>query len=275
MKSQVIEPREDALVSIVMTSYNYGRFVHQAVKSVLDQTYRHFELLIVDDGSSDDSLDVLRSFDDPRVVLMSQANSGQAASWNRAYQHSNGELILFLDSDDFWRPSKIERMVEMHRAMRGRYSVMQHNLTVVGTGSEHSYRRILPAGDCFAEMKATGRLSYFVTSSGLGVPRWIAEKVFPIPEQLRISPDAFLTRSAFVYAPVMAIPEELGCLRLHGANAGMTQSQEFHDDLRRELIFPALNTFYSQRGIDYVYELPPQQNRLARLASRIARMLRR
>jgi glycosyltransferase involved in cell wall biosynthesis len=216
---------------------------------------------------------VLKTFDDPRIRLMPQSNAGQAASWNRAFKQSTGELILFLDSDDFWRPNKIERMVDMHLFMHARYSVLQHNLTVISNGKEHSYRRILPTGDCFAEMKATGRLSFFVTSSGLGVPRSIAEKVFPIPEQLRISPDAFLTRSAFVYAPVIAIPEELGYLRLHGANAGMSQPQEFHDDLRRELIFPALNEYYSRHGIDHVYTLP-KKGMLARVASRIVGRLR-
>lgn len=244
------------LVSVIMASYNYGRFVAEAVQSVLDQSYGHFELLIVDDGSKDDSVAVLERFQDPRITLMTQTNSGQAAAWNRAFQQSRGELILFLDSDDIWRPSKIERMVAWHRVMQGQYSVLQHNLTARSPQGDKTYRRTLRSGNCFEEMRATGELSYFVTSSGLGIPRWIGEKVFPIPQQLRISPDAFLTRVAFLYAPVISTPEELGYLRLHGANAGMTQPAEFHEELRRELIFPALNDYYARHGIDYRYVLP-------------------
>jgi glycosyltransferase involved in cell wall biosynthesis len=266
-------PAEQPLVSIILSSYNYGRYLRQAVDSVLGQTYEHFELLAVDDGSADDSVEILQSYQDVRLRVMPQTNAGQASAWNRGFAASRGELILFLDSDDWWESNKVERMVEMHRVMGGRYGVLQHNLAVLRDGTVYPYRRILPVGDCFAELKQTGRLSYFVTSSGLGVPRWIADKVFPIPETLRVSPDAFLTRAAFVYGPVMSIPELLGHLRLHGDNAGMTQSQEFHDNLRRDTIFPALNAFYRNNGVDFEYQAPVPDGRFRRLARRVSHRL--
>jgi len=261
------------LVSVILTSYNYAPYLRQAVDSVLGQTYENFELFAVDDGSTDGSPQVLESYSDPRMHVICQKNGGQASAWNRAYLQSKGELILFLDSDDWWEPAKIERMVAIHLAMQRGYAVLQHDLTVFRDGNEYPYRRILPSGDCLSEMRQTGRISFFVTSSGIGIPRWVAEKVFPVPEALRISPDAFLTRAAFVFGPVMSIPESLGHLRLHGGNAGMTQEQEFHENLRRETIFPALNEFYRKHSVAYEFKAPPRQNAVMRLARKILRRI--
>ena len=69
------------LVSVILTNYNYGRFIAEAIESVLGQTYSSFELIIVDDGSTDDSRKVIASFDDRRILTMFQGNRGQAAAF--------------------------------------------------------------------------------------------------------------------------------------------------------------------------------------------------
>lgn len=95
-------------VTVVMPVFNVERYLAIAIRSVLRQTYRHFELLIIDDGSTDDSLAIARSFRDARIRIIEQDNRGLAGARNTGIRHARGELIAFLDSDDAWRPRKLE-----------------------------------------------------------------------------------------------------------------------------------------------------------------------
>lgn len=100
------------LVSIIMPSYNTGRFIRESIESVLGQTCQNWELLIVDDGSTDDTLQVIKGVSDPRIRLFcNEKNSGAAVSRNRALREAKGRWIAFLDSDDLWHPEKLERQI--------------------------------------------------------------------------------------------------------------------------------------------------------------------
>src|SRR5438132_1625714 len=90
------------LVSVLVANYNYGAYVGQAIESVLGQTYGDFEVIVCDDGSTDNSCEVIGRYvrQDPRVKLVRKANGGMASSWNVAYRHSRGEVLCPLDSDD-------------------------------------------------------------------------------------------------------------------------------------------------------------------------------
>ena len=97
------------LVSVVMATYNMSRYLPLAVGSVLAQTYENIELLIVDDGSTDDTAKVVEPFlDDPRVKYRVQENKGQASAKNHGVRESSGEYIAFLDADDMWASEKID-----------------------------------------------------------------------------------------------------------------------------------------------------------------------
>ena len=102
------------LVSIIMPSYNTSRFIEETINSVLSQTYSDWELLIVDDCSSDDTDDVVQPFlADGRIrYLKNERNSGAAVSRNRALREARGKWIAFLDSDDLWMPEKLEKQIE-------------------------------------------------------------------------------------------------------------------------------------------------------------------
>ena len=106
-------------VSIVMPVWKSERYIAEAVKSVLGQTFEAFELLIVDDGSPDGSLDICRAFSDPRIRYLRQENRGLAAARNTGLRHARGEFIAFLDSDDIWEPEKLERHVAHLRSSPG------------------------------------------------------------------------------------------------------------------------------------------------------------
>ena len=100
------------LVSAIIPNFNYARFVCEAVESALAQTYDHLEVIVVDDGSSDDSLQVLKQFGD-RIRVIAQPNAGVAASRNNGAAASSGEFVAFLDADDLWAPDKIAAQVEV------------------------------------------------------------------------------------------------------------------------------------------------------------------
>jgi glycosyltransferase involved in cell wall biosynthesis len=100
------------LVSAIIPTYNRAHIICEAVDSVLIQTYPHIEVIVVDDGSKDDTLARLQKYGDT-IRVISQANAGPAAARNRGIAEARGDLIAFLDSDDIWLPTKIERQVAL------------------------------------------------------------------------------------------------------------------------------------------------------------------
>jgi glycosyltransferase involved in cell wall biosynthesis len=102
------------LVSCVLPVYDGQAYLAEAIESVLDQTYRPLELIVVDDGSTDDSAEIARSYGD-RLKLLTGDDDGPSASRNRGIRAAEGSLLAFIDYDDRWRPEKLERQVETLR----------------------------------------------------------------------------------------------------------------------------------------------------------------
>jgi glycosyltransferase involved in cell wall biosynthesis len=101
-----------ALVSVVTATYNMGRYIRETVDSILAQTHPRLELIVVDDGSTDDTAAVLAAYDDdPRVRIIRQQNAGQTAAKNRGLQEASGEFVGFCDADDHWLPDKLARQL--------------------------------------------------------------------------------------------------------------------------------------------------------------------
>lgn len=94
-------------ISVVMPIYHVEEFVGDAVQSVLDQTFTDFELICVDDGGTDASMDIVRGFSDPRIRIVCQENRGLAGARNTGIWNARGEFIALLDSDDAWHPEKL------------------------------------------------------------------------------------------------------------------------------------------------------------------------
>jgi glycosyltransferase involved in cell wall biosynthesis len=101
------------LVSVIIPAFNAERFIGETITSALSQTYRSFEIIVVDDGSSDQTASIVRQIQrrDNRLFLYQQENRGSADARNSGIAHSKGELIAFLDADDLWHPTKIEKQV--------------------------------------------------------------------------------------------------------------------------------------------------------------------
>lgn len=101
------------LVSIIMPSWNTSKWIGESIKSVISQTYQNWELIIVDDCSTDNTDDIVAAFNDNRIrYIKNEKNSGAAITRNRALREAKGEWIAFLDSDDVWVPEKLEKMID-------------------------------------------------------------------------------------------------------------------------------------------------------------------
>ena len=102
----------EGLVSVIMPSWNTADFIAESISSVLNQTYPDWELLIVDDCSTDNTDEIVALFDDPRIkYFKNEHNMGAALTRNRALREAHGEWIAFLDSDDLWTPDKLVRQL--------------------------------------------------------------------------------------------------------------------------------------------------------------------
>lgn len=99
-------------VSVILPVYNEEKYIAKAIESVLNQTLDDFELIIVNDGSSDDTLDIIRGFEDERIKLINQTNQGPGASRNNALEIACGECVMFLDGDDWYCPDALKTAYE-------------------------------------------------------------------------------------------------------------------------------------------------------------------
>lgn len=122
---------QKSLVSVIMTNYNtQEKYLREAIESVLGQTYSDFEFIIVDDGSTDDSVSIIESYDDKRIRLIRNAqNIGLTKSLNIAMKECKGEFIARMDSDDVCMPQRFEKQVEFLRK--------NQDVIVCGTGARH------------------------------------------------------------------------------------------------------------------------------------------
>jgi glycosyltransferase involved in cell wall biosynthesis len=123
------------LVSVIIPVYNGDRYIAQAVESVLNQTYHSYEVVVVDDGSTDDTQRILQGYGD-RLHAIWQENQGVAIARNRGIQASQGELVAFLDADDFFLPDKLAGQVAVFAA--------QPSLGIVHSG----WQRVNAQGEC-------------------------------------------------------------------------------------------------------------------------------
>src|SRR5687768_1406781 len=98
--------------SIIISSYNYGHFLREAIDSALNQTHANTEVIVVDDGSTDNSREIIASYRD-RIIPVLKENGGMASVWNAGFAVSRGDVILFLDADDILLPTAMEEAVKL------------------------------------------------------------------------------------------------------------------------------------------------------------------
>lgn len=229
------------LVSVILCNYNYGRFLAESIESVLKQSYRDFELIVVDDGSTDDSREVLSRYADPRISCVLKENGGQASSFNAGLERAAGELVAFLDSDDAWSADKLEIAVAAMES--GDYSIVQHNLYVFDAASRKS-RRIHPCTqpgerDVIEAYLQRNDTDFFSVTSGVLCRKRDLEQIFPLDDSWRICADVALTRPLPHFGKVLTLPDVLGYYRIHGSNGWMNSAAQARtlDNARKEFAY--------------------------------------
>jgi glycosyltransferase involved in cell wall biosynthesis len=100
-------------ISVLLDNCNYAQFLGSAIESVLAQSYRNLELIIVDDGSTDQSRQVIAAYTDPRIITVFKQNGGQGSAFKAGLARATGEYVAFLDADDFWDSNKLEQCVQV------------------------------------------------------------------------------------------------------------------------------------------------------------------
>lgn len=229
-------------VSVLISNYNYGGYIGEAIESVLAQTYENFELIICDDGSTDNSMEMIDNYRqrDSRVHAIAKSNGGQASGFNTAFLASTGELICFLDSDDVFRPTKVACMVDAHRnapsAGFGIHRIQRTNRRRRPQGV-WPLASVLPQGWKGEQMlNEGGVLSYMPPTSGLTLRRGVAELIFPLPETYPLTSvaDQVITRFAPLLTAVVHSAEVLAEYRLHGAN-GYGRSKTTSGSILKEI----------------------------------------
>lgn len=192
------------LVSIITPTYNRAAFLGTAIESVLAQTYPHFEHIVVDDGSTDDTPALMeRYLRDGRVRYLSQSNQGQSVARNLAIEHCSGEFICFLDSDDSWFPDKLREQVALFHAHPEAGVVYSDYVFVDEKGNELAMQNMARySGKVTAELLADNFISMNTTMTRAAVIR----EVGGFAPDDRLSEDYGLwlrvsTRATFLYAP--------------------------------------------------------------------------
>jgi glycosyltransferase involved in cell wall biosynthesis len=248
--------------SVVLANYNGVEFVEQAIRSVLAQEQANFELIVVDDGSTDGSLAVIESLAEcyPEIikVLRHERNRGQGAGFNTGFAASRGSLVSFLDSDDLWYPDKLRHVAEAFDHFPD--AVMHHhNLEILRNGVVLPERVVdmMAFGDVGARWRKTKGnphfLPRFAPTSGLTLPRRILELILPCPE-VRVCADMWLTFAPLAFGPVSASYDAKGAYRIHGANNFYGGKVDFWGLLLNEL-GPPMRALWKRHGV--VDVLPP------------------
>ena len=143
--------KHDDLVSIIMPSYNTAAYIAHSIESVINQTYSNWELIIIDDCSTDNTEDVVAKFQDPRIrFFKNEKNSGAAVSRNFALRESKGKWIAFLDSDDLWYPTKLSNQIEFMK--RNGYDFSYTNYREIDEAS-NSLHRIITGPSKISKLK--------------------------------------------------------------------------------------------------------------------------
>jgi hypothetical protein len=232
------------LVSVIVNSFNYARYVGAALDSALAQDHPEVEVLVVDDGSTDGSRDVIAGYGE-RVRAILKENGGQASALNAGFAACRGDIVIFVDSDDLLYPHAASGVAG---AWANGCAKVQYRLAVIDadgrpTGGTFPAARVpLPDGDLVGMIAATGGYPSPVTS-GNAYARDVLEALMPIPEpEFRLSADGYLNPLVPFYGPVVSIQEPLGAYRLHGENRwlGLTS----RDDLRRHVEHDLLKERY-------------------------------
>jgi len=245
-------------ISIIINNFNYSEYIATCIESALNQTYENVEIIVADDGSTDNSRAIIESYGSS-VIPIFKANGGQASALNAGYKRSEGDLVIFLDADDILWPSCVSEVV---RLWRSDLMNLHFNLAIIDSSGDSTgslwHKGPLPQGDLRQQLITDGTVSSMPTSGNV-FPRAFLDRIMPMPEVgWERDADAYLFNLAALSGPIGAIDEPLGGYRSHSGNAsamvkeGKVNKAGLRKFLQREILTDQSLAAYGQKiGVDY------------------------
>lgn len=210
----------EQLVSVVIVNYNYGRYLKQCIESVLAQDYKPMEVIVVDDGSTDDSRALIESYSD-RVLTLFKPNGGVISATNHGFELSYGSVVIFVDADDYLLPGAVAAHA---RALREPGVVRSQAYMAVQRGNDVS-KNTVPGvrsaeGDLRDLVLDRGPGSYVSSpTSGNAWSRGFLERVFPLPEKFKVAQDTLLMDAAPLFGKIVTLKDQPWAVyRIHDDN---------------------------------------------------------
>jgi len=238
-------------VSVLVDTYNQERFIEEAIVSVLEQDFpaAEREIIVVDDGSTDRTPDIVRRFE-PQVRLLRKANGGQASAFNAGIPECHGEIVAFLDGDDWWARNKLARVTDV-MANHPDLDLVGHGIiSVHQDGREHV--ETLREGfefkaDTLEGARLLRRRGAFLGTSRMAIRRSLLCRIGLVPQEIEIQADEYLFTLASALGSVRVLPETLTCYRLHDANSFQMASHDLTRLRRKQRALAALAKGLSRR----------------------------
>lgn len=213
--------REPPLASVIIDNYNYGRYLTRAIDSVLNQTYPNVEVIVVDDGSTDCSRDIIAAYG-RRITPVLKENGGMASTYNAGFKVCNGEVIFFLDSDDLLLSTAVEEALKLFDGpdvAKVHWPLWEIDESGQRTGSVVPHQSLAEGDlrDIIIRQGPDGYLS--PPTSGNAWSLRLLDRILPMPEEeFRQHADTYLVTLAPVFGLVRTVSTPQGCYRIHGSN---------------------------------------------------------
>jgi glycosyltransferase involved in cell wall biosynthesis len=208
---------------VLIDTYNHERFIEQAIVSALEQDFPagEREIIVVDDGSTDTTAEIARKFE-PHVSLIHKPNGGQASAFNAGIPECKGEIVSFLDGDDWWVHNKIqlavgelERNPELGAVGHGQYEVYPDGRplgVVVPERNTLLHLKDLPTALLFSHLRC------FLGTTKITIRKKLLDQIIPFPEELVIEADEYMFTLAPALAPALVLDKPLFYYRFHEGN---------------------------------------------------------
>lgn len=219
--------------TIVVINHNYGEFLVTAIDSALAQDHPHVEVIVVDDGSTDNSSTIIAGYGD-RIRAVMKAQGGHVEAVNAGFAASSGDVVLFLDADDLIHPDGLRRAIAVLQPGDSKVQFRLATLDRTGADQNMPFPHFPPDFSPEDVLRGAARSGWYpwTVSTGNVFVRSFLDQVMPIDSKtVYRSPDGYLSKLAPLYGPVRSLPEVLGGYRVHGNNAWASSQKTWSADV--------------------------------------------